>query len=259
MAARNATLPNPFTPMAFFKPSTATKATNQNYAAVGSLAGGNTAAVCLNFFNVRVCVDCRMQWQVLLWDIIYHTASPPTTRYRINRSFIIYCIARWVWLYPTFPGDWSKSQSDLSCLFARLRYHDKFVNLFTVIMHANIFISCSSRQLRLYSPNQHIISIYHPIVPFVMRVSALYNNNKYAIVLLSVSWLSVLGSCIAVPIGATGFNIGTTKYCLDAKTKTANALALFWPFIHDSLIVVARHGHSWEAHTLMSTWRIVWE
>jgi hypothetical protein len=69
------------------------------------------------------------------------------------------------------------------------------------------------------------ISILYPftipltVVPFVMRVFALYNNNKYVVAFFSMSWLSVLGSCIAVPIGALGFTIGTTKYCLDAKTK----------------------------------------
>jgi hypothetical protein len=71
------------------------------------------------------------------------------------------------------------------------------------------------------------------------------HNKKYAIVLLSVSLLAVLRSFIAVPIGTTGFNIGTTEYCLEAKTKTANAPALFQPFIHDSLkFSWSRHGHS---------------
>ena len=89
------------------------------------------------------------------------------------------------------------------------------------------------------------ISILYPftipltILPFVMRIAALYKDNKYVITFFCLSWLSVLGSCIAVSVGASGYNIGNTKYCLDSKTKTANAFALFTSFIHDSLIFVA--------------------
>jgi len=89
------------------------------------------------------------------------------------------------------------------------------------------------------------ISILYPftipfaIVPFVIRIFALYHRNKYIIAFFSITWLSVLGSCIAVSIGAMGINIGSTKYCLDFKSKMANAFSLFCPFIHDSLIFVA--------------------
>ena len=94
MTALNTTmnLPNPLTPMAFFKPTTAIKITNQNYAAVGSLA------VSLNFSDIRMRIDseCFMQRQVLLWDILLHIPQDYklATRYRINISFVIYCISR---------------------------------------------------------------------------------------------------------------------------------------------------------------------
>ena len=72
-----------------------------------------------------------------------------------------------------------------------------------------------------------------------MRVFALYDRNKYVVAFFFITWLSVLGSCIAVPIGAIGFNIGPTKYCHGRKTKIANTLSIFFPFLHDSLIFVA--------------------
>ena len=94
MAALNATinLPNPYTPMAFLTPVLATKVTNEKYGVVGSLAVG------LNFSGIRLCVDseCCIQRQILLWDILLHIPQDYklATRYRINISFVIYCISR---------------------------------------------------------------------------------------------------------------------------------------------------------------------
>lgn len=73
MAARNATmtLPNPLTPMAFLKPALATKITNQNYAAVGSLAVG------LNFYqDIRMCVD-SVSYATAGSIVGYFAAYPP--------------------------------------------------------------------------------------------------------------------------------------------------------------------------------------
>ena len=140
--------------------------------------------------------------------------------------------------------DWLQPKSDLSCLYTEPRHHDKSVNPSTTLFSqfdANILTAAPVgncgyiRQISILYP----FTIPLTIVPFVMRVFALYNNNKYVVTFFSVTWLSVLGSCIAVPMGARGFNIGTTKYCLDGKTKLANALALFCPFIHDSLVFLA--------------------
>lgn len=72
-----------------------------------------------------------------------------------------------------------------------------------------------------------------------MRVFALYRNNKFVIVFFSFTWLALLGGCIAVPIGAIGMKIGTTRYCYDAKTKLVDALGSFIPLIHDTLIFIA--------------------
>ena len=91
----------------------------------------------------------------------------------------------------------------------------------------------------------HQVSLLYPftipltVLLFVMRVSALYNNNKYVVVFFSITWLSVLAACIAVPIGAIGTQIGTTKYCIEDKTPLAAKLSSFCPFLHDSLVFIA--------------------
>ena len=72
-----------------------------------------------------------------------------------------------------------------------------------------------------------------------MRIYALYRDNKYVITFFSLSWLALLGGCIAVPIGATGMKIGTTRYCHDGKGDLVNVLGSIIPLIHDTLIFIA--------------------
>ena len=77
------------------------------------------------------------------------------------------------------------------------------------------------------------------VLPFVMRVSALYSNNKFVVVFFSMTWLLVLGAHVLVPIDTYGGNIGTTKYCLVLRTKMVNMLTSSSVFIHDLLIFIA--------------------
>lgn len=78
------------------------------------------------------------------------------------------------------------------------------------------------------------------VLPFVMRVSALYNNNKYVVVFFSTTWLFVLGSHILVPIDTIGVNIGATKYCLlHLRTDLDNLLTSSSVFVHDGLVFIA--------------------
>jgi hypothetical protein len=76
------------------------------------------------------------------------------------------------------------------------------------------------------------------ILPFVVRIFALYRNNKYVIAFFSVTWLSVLGSCVVMPIGIISITSGTRKYCLQNKLLSMPALRIFL-FIHDSFIFLA--------------------
>src|SRR5258707_3995113 len=85
----------------------------------------------------------------------------------------------------------------------------------------------------------YIFPIPLGVLPLVVRVFALYGNNKYVIAFFSITWLSVLGACVAMPIGTVGKSIGTTKYCYQDISHLAHALSSFCPFVHDSLIFVA--------------------
>ena len=76
-------------------------------------------------------------------------------------------------------------------------------------------------------------------LPLMVRVFAMYRNNKFVIAFFSISWLSVLGGCIAMPIGSAGIHVSTTKYCYQTLTHLALALTSIPPFIHDSLIFMA--------------------
>ena len=83
------------------------------------------------------------------------------------------------------------------------------------------------------------IAIPLGILPLMVRVFAIYRNNKFVIAFFSITWLSVLGGCVAMPIGSAGRNFGSTKYCYQKLTDPTNALTSFSPFIHDSLIFLA--------------------
>jgi hypothetical protein len=91
------------------------------------------------------------------------------------------------------------------------------------------------------------VSIFYPftipfaILPLVIRVFPFFNNNKYVVAFFSVSWLSVLASGIAVPIGSIGIpvEIGTTKHCSHSLTELTYVLSSFCPAIHETLVFIA--------------------
>jgi hypothetical protein len=74
---------------------------------------------------------------------------------------------------------------------------------------------------------------------FVFRVCAIYNNNKYVVFLFSLSWLSVLGSSIALPIGLKGMTIGNTGYCVQGQIESFTMAIVFAPLVHDTLVCFA--------------------
>ena len=76
-------------------------------------------------------------------------------------------------------------------------------------------------------------------MPFVLRTSALYDNNKYVVGFLCMSWLGVLICSIFVPLGVTGYAIANTGYCIEVKTNLAQAFAIIPPFVHDSIVFIA--------------------
>ena len=74
---------------------------------------------------------------------------------------------------------------------------------------------------------------------FVLRTSALYDNNKYVVGFLCMSWLGVLICSIFVSFGVMGYAIANTGYCIEAKTNLAEGFAVIAPFVHDSVVFAA--------------------
>jgi hypothetical protein len=71
---------------------------------------------------------------------------------------------------------------------------------------------------------------------FVFRVCALYHNNKYVVGFFSLTWLSVLGSSIALAINVHGIEIAQTGYCIEDKPQLVASLATILPAVHDAFV-----------------------
>ena len=74
---------------------------------------------------------------------------------------------------------------------------------------------------------------------FLFRVYALYNHNKYIIVLFSLSWLLSLGLSVQVPLSSSAIHIGITKYCVFTRTKLSTSFVIFYPLFHETLVFLA--------------------
>jgi hypothetical protein len=74
---------------------------------------------------------------------------------------------------------------------------------------------------------------------FLFRVYALYNHNRYVIVLFSLSWLLSLGLSAHVPISGSAVHIGITKYCVFTRTKLSTSFVVFYPIFHETLVFLA--------------------
>src|SRR5258706_10597548 len=77
------------------------------------------------------------------------------------------------------------------------------------------------------------------VLPFVIRVAMLFGRNRYVTAFFYLSWLSVVGGCIAMSIGSIGIKIGTTDHCSLIIGELPNALSSICPLIHDTLIFFA--------------------
>ena len=78
------------------------------------------------------------------------------------------------------------------------------------------------------------------ILPLTVRVCCLYNRNKYVVTFFSLLWLTVLATCIGMPIIFRGYRIGDTQYCALKMTPgfIMNAHAIC-PLINDVIIFAA--------------------
>lgn len=83
------------------------------------------------------------------------------------------------------------------------------------------------------------LAISSSVLLLAFRVRGLYNNNKYVVAFLSLSWLSVLATAIAMLIGLKGVQIGRTQYCMEVQSKASVLLTAIGPFVNNSLVFMA--------------------
>ncbi len=76
------------------------------------------------------------------------------------------------------------------------------------------------------------------ILLFVLRVCALYHNQKSIVAFFSLSWISVLVTSILLSIGTRGERIHNTKYCIEIKSTSSSRIAAIIPVVHDTLVFV---------------------
>ena len=113
-----------------------------------------------------------------------------------------------------------------------------------IYLRTNSNVSCTNWQLRLPPPCQFLYPVALPFTSLllVLRAVALYKNNKYVTAFFALSWLAFLASCITIPMGAVGMQIGNTPFCIEMWASNFTRYAIIGtvsPVIHDTLIFVA--------------------
>ena len=84
-----------------------------------------------------------------------------------------------------------------------------------------------------------IVAFPTTLLLFVLRLCALYHNQKWVVAFFSLSWISVLCSSIMLSIGTKGVAIRSTNYCLEIKTQSSSRIAAITPVVHDTLVYLA--------------------
>ncbi|KAJ7277425.1 hypothetical protein C8J57DRAFT_1309187 [Mycena rebaudengoi] len=76
---------------------------------------------------------------------------------------------------------------------------------------------------------------------FFLRARAIFDRNRYLIIMFFCLWLLVLGSALtpALPGVLTAGNVGPTKYCMNIAGKTYGGLFTIPPLINDTIIFIA--------------------
>ena len=77
------------------------------------------------------------------------------------------------------------------------------------------------------------------VLLFVVRVCALFDNNRFVVVFFTFSWLAVFATSIMVPVAAEAAAIGDTNYCMILPGKNYMKIITFIPFAHETLVFFA--------------------
>ena len=107
------------------------------------------------------------------------------------------------------------------------------------LCHAKVFHQPPQLVIAIYfAESAYCIRLPLTTLLFVIRVCALYDNNKYVIDFFSMTWLFVLSGSIVSPISSIGVK-GSPKDCVDSRTEVATVLSFLPVFVHDGLIFIA--------------------
>jgi len=79
----------------------------------------------------------------------------------------------------------------------------------------------------------YLLAIPSSFFLLLLRVTGLYNNNKYAVASFPLSWLSVLATSILMPFSIGGERLGDTKHCV-AKSGSYAAIAAVLLFVNNT-------------------------
>ena len=144
---------------------------------------------------------------------------------------------------PKFCPWGSRFQRDNQIFGTGLRSQSRYcpkcvVSLRETILFTSSNFSCTNWQLRLHPSRQFPVHCCSAFL-LVLRVVALYKNNKCVFSFFGLCWLAVLAISIIVPMGAKGMQIQNTPYCVETKFKPYAITGAITPFVHDTLIFLA--------------------
>ncbi|KAF9562364.1 hypothetical protein CPC08DRAFT_634197 [Agrocybe pediades] len=74
---------------------------------------------------------------------------------------------------------------------------------------------------------------------FLLRIRAIFTEEKGAVFFFGAAWTLVLASSLAVPFGGSADVIGSTSYCMVSRLHEYISVAVIVPFLYDTLVFVA--------------------
>ena len=83
-----------------------------------------------------------------------------------------------------------------------------------------------------------IVAFPSTLLLFVLRVCALYHNQKWVVAFFFLSWIAVLCTSIMLSMGTNGKR-SPPNYCLEVKSTSSSRIAAITPFVHDTLVYLA--------------------
>ncbi|KAK0459935.1 hypothetical protein IW261DRAFT_1350393 [Armillaria novae-zelandiae] len=74
---------------------------------------------------------------------------------------------------------------------------------------------------------------------FFLRVTAVWNRNRYIFFFFTFLWFGVIAGAITVPVGIRGAHLGTMGQCINVRVPEYDQLSVILPLIFDSCAFIA--------------------